>query len=70
MPTDALPDNPALALAVAALTGQRDMRLITRPTICHGYANTCKCPDCLERLAGRAGPFSAPERIRQPWEVA
>lgn len=66
MPIDAPPDQPALALAVAALTGLRGMRLISHRTVCHGYANVCVCDDCLKRASG---DVEQPKRIRQPWET-
>lgn len=66
MPTDAPPDNPALALAVAALTGLRDIRLITPVTARHhGYANGCVCDDCMKRARGEV---AKPTLVRQPWE--
>jgi hypothetical protein len=63
---DAPPDNPRLALAVAALTGLRHIRLITPPAIrCMGFANGCICADCTKRASG---DVEAPRRVRQPWE--
>jgi hypothetical protein len=66
-PPERAPDNPALALAVAALSGQRHLRLVTPPPPlrCMGYANCCVCPDCLKRARG---DVPKPKRVRQPWE--
>jgi hypothetical protein len=64
---DAPPSDPALALAVAVLTGLGTMRLITRRERCHGYANCCVCADCAKRARGEV---QIPHRVKQPWDTA
>jgi hypothetical protein len=64
--TDAPPDNPRLALAVATLSGLRDMRLLSpQPERCHKFSNCCVCRDCLKR---ERGEVEQPKRVKQPWE--
>lgn len=41
------------------------LRVIDRRGACKGYANCCRCPDCLAR---ESEPTVAPEAPRQPWE--
>lgn len=50
---------------IAAVDGQ--MRVIDPPKPCMGYANACICESCKERAIA---PRTAPEPIRQPWDVA
>jgi hypothetical protein len=42
------------------------VRLAQRPQPCHGFANVCCCPECLERIRNQRKPRPA----AQPWEQA
>jgi hypothetical protein len=58
---------PAQKLGLPIVSVDGCLRLLPDKKICHGFATGCRCEECMDRASS---PVVAPERVRQPWELA